>query len=737
MAKGSLATSTAIPDHRPSTAAGDATAEEVPLEMIEPGAIAALPDLSLDDPGAPRLEEAAADPHGAPADPSKDMFEPKGSTPKLSSVQTEAPAAPGDAMSKPAETTEIAANSAALGRQPSEVKPSEVGGSPAEREVAEPALGAPALDPLPELATIDPGAPRLEEAGGQPVGAPADEGVEQFKPTASLPNLASAKIQGEAKPDSAVAQPSATTEVAAGNPSAARAPTEVRPADITGDAADGAEAEPAMDALAKGDLPELEMGDPGAPKLEEQGAANAVAAGKEGKEAFEPGAGVPKLATSQASGAVGAGRAEGAATEAAEIAGQSSSKSNTALGAQSGIESQRSHNDVGGAGEIAPPTLVAAGLALVSAPLLPGELEEMDGELSGGDLAKIVKGQRGKPSLETVRQLGGSDGTEKAIGAAIEWLSKNQEADGRWSTRKHGAKSNYDPGGTGLALLCYFGWGARHDVAGDYQDNVRRALDWLTGQQKANGDLGGDGLMYCHAIATIALCEAYGITRDQKLRGHAERALAYSINAQSPSRGGWRYNPGQDSDTSITGWQFMALHSARMAGIDVPDKAFDLARKWFDHAGGGKHGGLYGYQAPGKNSPAMVATGMFCRQLDLMPPGDPMMAESASLLKMHPMRTSKPDLYYIYYSTLALYQHQGPIWDAWNEQLKEILPNLQEKTGSATGSWDPSRGLASAGGRVASTAMATLSLEVYYRLLPMYGFRSGDDAPPAKEKQAR
>ena len=60
-------------------------------------------------------------------------------------------------------------------------------------------------------------------------------------------------------------------------------------------------------------------------------------------------------------------------------------------------------------------------------------------------------------------------------------------------------------------------------------------------------------------------------------------------------------------------------------------------------------------------------------------------------------------------------------------------PLLQEKTGSREGSWDASRGLAGSGGRVASTALATLSLEVYYRLLPMYGFR-GDEAPAVKEK---
>jgi hypothetical protein len=131
----------------------------------------------------------------------------------------------------------------------------------------------------------------------------------------------------------------------------------------------------------------------------------------------------------------------------------------------------------------------------------------------------------------------------------------------------------------------------------------------------------------------------------------------------------------------------------------------------------------------------MVATGMFCRQLDHVPPGDPKMAESAALLKMNPMGSKNPDLYYVYYGTLALYQHQGPVWELWNEQLKTTLPLLQNKTGSRAGSWDASKGLAGNGGRVASTALATLSLEVYYRLLPMYGFR-GADEPEVKKKGA-
>jgi hypothetical protein len=278
-------------------------------------------------------------------------------------------------------------------------------------------------------------------------------------------------------------------------------------------------------------------------------------------------------------------------------------------------------------------------------------------------------------------------------------------------------------GATGLALLCYYGWGVRHDRKGQYQNDAIKGINWLLKQQKSNGALAVRGQMYAHAIATIALCEAYGLTKDPRIKPVAQKAIAYTIAAQHPALGGWRYSPGQQPDTSVTGWQFMALHSARMAGLKVPEKSFELARRWLGSMSGGKDGGLYGYQAPNKISRAMVPTGMFCRQLDLVSPGDPRMLEGARFIGRYPMREANPDLYYVYYATLALYQHQGPVWDEWNKKLKAVLLQIQRKDGPAAGSWDLSSKMAKDGGRVISTTLATLSLEVYYRFLPMYGFR--------------
>jgi hypothetical protein len=434
-----------------------------------------------------------------------------------------------------------------------------------------------------------------------------------------------------------------------------------------------------------------------------------------------------------------ANKATESTTEAEQIepgdaAAETTDTGGDVIVAHTGLEAKGEPPPLDGVGNLATLSLNLPGIDPETDPLLPGELQTPKDTLDPRALTDLVRKKRDKPSLEVIEQLGGSDATEKAIGLALEWLSRHQESDGRWDTKKHGGGEQYDTASAGLALLCYYGWGVSHDKPGKFQGNAKKGLKWLISQQKENGDLRGKGRMYCHGIAAIALCEAYGLSKDPSLREPAERAIQLIISAQSKN-GGWRYNPKPgDSDTSVTGWQYMALHSARMAGIEINESVFENARGWFDKAAGGKHGGLYGYTGPQGNNQVMTATGMFCRQLDLVPPSDPRMPEGAQALKMRPMSVNNPAYYYVYYSTLALYQHQGPVWSEWNDRLKETLPRLQNKNGSDAGSWDKSAGHAAPGGRVISTTLATLSLEVYYRLLPMYGFRNKEAAPPPKQK---
>jgi len=125
----------------------------------------------------------------------------------------------------------------------------------------------------------------------------------------------------------------------------------------------------------------------------------------------------------------------------------------------------------------------------------------------------------------------------------------------------------------------------------------------------------------------------------------------------------------------------------------------------------------------------MTAEAMFCQQLLGLKPTHPRMEDSANYLKSHLPRLSRSgksasgtNYYYWYYGCLSMFQHQGPIWEAWNEQMKKVFLKTQVLVGDDAGSWPPTGKWTgkNGGGRAMSTAMSTLSLEVYYRYLPMY-----------------
>src|SRR5205823_4456771 len=101
-------------------------------------------------------------------------------------------------------------------------------------------------------------------------------------------------------------------------------------------------------------------------------------------------------------------------------------------------------------------------------------------------------------------------------------------------------------------------------------------------KQGRDGSFGGG--MYAHGLAAIAMCEAYGMTSDPVLRGSAQRAIDFIRAAQSDN-GGWRYQPREGGDTSVVGWQVMALKSGQMAGLIVDDSrnpTLARASRWLD-----------------------------------------------------------------------------------------------------------------------------------------------------------
>jgi hypothetical protein len=369
---------------------------------------------------------------------------------------------------------------------------------------------------------------------------------------------------------------------------------------------------------------------------------------------------------------------------------------------------------------------------------MPGELSVPEG--IHNKVSPYMMRTGGKPTIEQVEGLGGSGATEGAVGRALDWLSRHQEGDGRWSIQKHGGEAGHDVAATGFALLCYLGWGIKHDVPGKYQAPAAKAVDWLVKQAKPDGDIRGPGNMYDQGIAAIALAEAYGLTRDPALGVCVSNVVGFIMRAQNAKTGGWRYKPGEGGDTSVVGWQTMALVSANMAGIAVPKEHFERAGVWLNSVSSGDKNGLYGYVNK-TASRGMTAEGMFCWQILGTPPDDPKMQAGASYLQLQPPGPGNKDFYYWYYATLAMYQHGGSTWDDWNRSLKAILPGLQVLEGDDAGAWLPAGfTLGDRMGKVVCTAMATLTLEVYYRYLP-FSFTKGvqraratpppRDAPPS------
>lgn len=348
--------------------------------------------------------------------------------------------------------------------------------------------------------------------------------------------------------------------------------------------------------------------------------------------------------------------------------------------------------------------------------------------------------RQSESKLDITKRMGGSEETEKAVALALDWLARHQSSNGRWSgggfddnCGRCGSTTDIqaDVALTGLSLLCFLGAGHTHTKDGPYRATVQRGIAWLLTQQSDDGDLRADETMYSHGIASIALSEAYGMTRDDRLEEPVRRAIRFIRFARSNS-GGWRYEPGQAGDTSVFGWQVMALKSASLSGIEVSPQMFDYARAWPQRVSRRGVPGRYAYMPGRAPTRSMTAEMMFALQLLGAEHDEPRMAASAEFITQQlPDWNNKPNTYYWYYGTLALYQHQGPAWKKWNEALIATLLPHQRKTGPAAGSWNTVGEWAKTGGRVYQTALCTLMLEVYYRYLPLYSVgKPNDPATP-------
>lgn len=356
------------------------------------------------------------------------------------------------------------------------------------------------------------------------------------------------------------------------------------------------------------------------------------------------------------------------------------------------------------------------------------------GDVSGTGVSGRGAAMRGK----MVGKYGGNDASEAAVARALKWLAAHQNPDGSWNFDHRlgpcqgrcshpGSLTTARNGATAMALLPFLGAGQTHQE-GTYKQTVYKALDFLIRNQKPEGGGGSfhesGGSMYSHGLAAIAMSEAYAMTHDKRLLGPAQASLNFIVYAQDPVGGGWRYQPKQAGDTSVVGWQLMALKSGHMAYLTVPPNVIKGAIKFLDSVSA-ESGAYYGYTGPGRGK-ATTAVGLLCRMYLGWDRENPAIERGVQYLSQQGPSISgnRASMYYNYYATQVMRHYEGDQWEKWNEKMRDGLVESQntDKSSHEYGSWyfTGDHG-AERGGRIYSTSLATMILEVYYRHMPIYG----------------
>lgn len=390
--------------------------------------------------------------------------------------------------------------------------------------------------------------------------------------------------------------------------------------------------------------------------------------------------------------------------------------------------------------------------------LLADDTSNFEGEefsdLTATDMANEVSSRSDQGKDQLLRKYGGNAATEKAVQEALKWLAKHQLPDGGWCLdhtlgpgKFRTAPENGNPGtrpearngATALALLPFLGNGQTH-LNGKYKDVVKRGLEFLMDRAQRSGrgisyhEPGG--LMYSHGLVAIVFGEAYAMTKDNRLAPYAQGTVWFIEDAQDPVGGGWRYFPGDRGDTSAVGWQLMGLKSAKLSGLDMKKRTYKLAAKFLDSVSI-ESGAIYGYlDKPNRidrSHRARTAVGLLCRMYMGWNRDTPGLVRGVEwMAEMGPDTGQSVNMYYNYYATQVIKHYGGDTWKKWNAEMRDFLVKSQSDEGEAAGSWwfgDVTHA-ADVGGRLYVTSLACMTLEVYYRYLPLYSDSAADDEFP-------
>jgi len=355
-----------------------------------------------------------------------------------------------------------------------------------------------------------------------------------------------------------------------------------------------------------------------------------------------------------------------------------------------------------------------------------------DGGQGGVGLSNTMfKGRSNSTRDKLVNAYGGNKDSELAVARGLAWLARQQQAQGNWEF--DGSSDKDKVAATGLSILPFLAAGQTHRKTANpkdnkYVDKVALGISWLLKQQKPDGSFKGSSGMYSHAIAAIALCECFGMTSDKSLlRNPAQSAINFIQQAQGPD-GSWGYQAKSNGDTSIVGWQIQALQSAKLCkDLTVDKNVLKKAMEFLDKVASGSLKATYGYTSPGA-SKTLTPVAQLCRYyIDGWGPQNPSYQAGVEFIMKAQMPSEAGDfnMYYYYYATQVLHFNEGDQWyKEWNPRMRDLLIKrqvAQTAPPATAGSWDQDKGISGTHwGRLGSTCMSLLTLEVYYRHTPLH-----------------
>jgi tetratricopeptide (TPR) repeat protein len=344
--------------------------------------------------------------------------------------------------------------------------------------------------------------------------------------------------------------------------------------------------------------------------------------------------------------------------------------------------------------------------------------------------------------------------------SSIRWLAHHQMADGRWSSesvvevcRKDGTprcegkgKAGSDLRATSLAILAFLGSGHSHLSTENYDtkpvgETVKKALQWMIAQQKADGSFGdpsSEHFLEDHAISTLAMSEAYGSTAsyelnkipaEQFLRGPAQKAVDFLVAHRVPDKG-WPAKAKKDNpDPIASGWALFALKSAMLSELKVPADAVRQGLEWMI--------GTTLKARPASRDMAGIFGVAVASFLGNKPDGELLLEVLSPISEaLASQEAEGRDALFAYVSAVALRLGDNAVlWQSWRDRTKTTLVRGarfdDEGNACPAGSWDALGPIDGSRGRVITTALNIMTLEIIYRYANVFCL------PPAEFDSAR